>query len=311
MRWVIIGSSGYIGSALCRYLIDRGLPVLSLSRRNVGPAGSEHHQIAEYTESGFRGLFAPGDKIVYAAGLASISECRRKPDLADWLNCQLPAALLKLANGAGADSFLYFSSVKARKAPCGKVAGEEAGEPAADPYGLSKWRAEQLLLSCSGRVRVNVLRPAAVYGEYRRGVDENEGRGRSSHASGWGGRIKRLIGFLPIVPATGYRSVVALEELLTAVFLLEERLCNREVFIVSEPAYYDLAAISSAVSGRRIKSSHIGGALLMLPFYILSAFGIKAAFLDVLRSELYSAERLKACLSWRPRARYGEFLRGE
>lgn len=310
MRWVIIGSSGYIGSALCRYLVDRGLPVLSLSRRAEGPAECEHQQIAEYTEAGFYGLFAPGDKVVYAAGMASIPGCRQQPELADQLNCQLPVALLKSANEAGAESFLYFSSVKAKKVPCGKIAGEEAGEPATDPYGLSKWRAEQLLLAYPGKIRVNVLRPAAVYGEYRGEAQECRKSVRDSRAFIWKTRLKCLGRFLPFVPATGYRSFVALDDLLTAIALLEERLCDGEIFIAAESAYYDLAAISSAVSGRCIKSNRLLSAFLMLPFDVLSFLGVKTAFLDVKKSELYSAERLRALVDWQPTTRYDEFLRG-
>ncbi|HEY8569049.1 NAD-dependent epimerase/dehydratase family protein [Microbulbifer sp.] len=310
MRWVIIGSSGYIGSALCRYLVDRGLPVLSLSRRSYGPAGCEHQQIAEYAEAGFYGVFAPGDKVVYAAGLASIPRCRQQPELADRLNCQLPVALLKLANEAGAESFLYFSSVKAKKVPCGKIAREEAGEPATDPYGLSKWRAEQLLLAYPGNIRVNVLRPAAVYGEYKGKGRECQINAGDRRAFFWKARLKRLGRFLPFVPATGYRSFVALDDLLTAITLLEERLCNGEVFIASEPAYYDLAAISSAVSGRRIKSNRFAAAFLLSPFSVLSFLGVKTAFLDVSRGELYSSERLRVRVGWLPRTRYDDFLRG-
>ncbi|TLM77682.1 NAD-dependent epimerase/dehydratase family protein [Microbulbifer harenosus] len=307
MRWVIIGSSGYIGSALCRYLVDRGLPVLSVSRRGEHMEGADHQQIPEYSDEWFRGLFKAGDRIVYAAGLASIPGCRQQPELADWLNCRLPVALLELANGAGAESFLYLSSVKAKKVLCGGIACEDSGQPASDPYGQSKWRAEQRLLAYPGKIRVNVLRPAAVYGEYG-GKGGVQGVHRS-RAFAWKSGLRRLSRYFPFVPATGYRSFVAIDDLLVAIALLEERACDGDIFIAAEPAYYDLAAIGSAASGRHMKSSCIMTLFIMLPFEILAALGVKAAILDAQRSELYSAARLKTRLAWQPRVRYVEFLR--
>ncbi|QKX18613.1 NAD-dependent epimerase/dehydratase family protein [Microbulbifer sp. YPW1] len=310
MRWVVIGSSGYIGSALCRYLVEDGKAVLSISRGAAGPQGCSHLQIGEFTAESFAGVFQPGDIVVYAAGMSSARDCRKNPALADTLNSQLPCALLSLADKAGADQFIYLSSVKAVCAPAGEVAGESAGQPATDPYGQSKWRAEQGLLARHCKMRVNILRPAAVYGEFSgyAGVGQPTPRKR---AFVWRNRLRRWCKLVPVVPATGYRSFVALEDLLSAIVILAGSSCNREVFIAAEPRYYNLAAISAAASGRSVKSDRLFAGLLLLPFRILSTLGVKVGVLEVARSELYSAERLKSRLNWRPDGRYSQFLRGK
>ncbi|MCK7597094.1 NAD-dependent epimerase/dehydratase family protein [Microbulbifer sp. CAU 1566] len=326
MRWVIIGSSGYIGSALCRYLVQRGESVLSISRRLAGPEGCQHLQIGQFQGPAFTQAFQAGDRVVYAAGISSIRACRKNPAQAEALNCDLPVALLPIAAAAGAESFLYLSSVKALSPPSGLVAGENDGIPALDSYGQSKWRAEQRLLSAEYPCRVNILRPAAVYGDYLPeggAVEGKVGKGSpgedtqdaSPAPSGkraflWKRRLTRWGRLLPWLPATGYRSFVALEDLLSAIILIEGGHRDGETFIAAEPGYYNLSLIGSAASGVCIKNSRLLGKILLFPFKLLSLVGIKAGVLEVERSELYSAGRLKSLLNWQPKRRYGQFLRG-
>lgn len=309
MRWVIIGSSGYIGSALCRYLVQGGHSVLSISRQSTGPNGCVHRQIKEFEITAFSELFQSGDKVVYCAGLSSVRDCRNRPGQAQALNCQLPVALCSLADEAGVDNFLYLSSVKAKRVSSGKIAGEDAGEPALDPYGASKWRAEQRLLSCSHTTRVNVLRPAAVYGEYG-GASDTHAEQYQKRAFVWKKRLKYWGSVVPLVPATGYRSFVALKDLLSAIVLVGEADCTGKVLIVAEPCYYNLRAIGAVASGRNIKSSRLLTRLILFPFKALSRLGVATGLVDVERSELYSAGRLKALLNWQAQERYSRYLRG-
>ena len=299
MRWVVIGSSGYIGSALCRSLVQAGSSVLSISRRPSAPADCEHRQVEIFDVDSFADVFEAGDIVVYAAGLSSSADCRKDLTLAEWLNCDLPVQLLELADSASAEQFLYLSSIKALRAPAGVVATEESGEPASDPYGGGKWRAEQQLLSSTCGIHVNILRPAAVYG----------GRSVSARrAMVWKSRLRAWCKLLPIVPATGYRSVVALDDLIAAIVCVAKSGSSGETFIAAEPGFHNLASIGSAASGRCVKNSQALTRFALLPFKLLSLLGIEPRLLDVARSELYSAQRLKSRLNWRPQRRYNEFL---
>ncbi|MBN8431261.1 NAD-dependent epimerase/dehydratase family protein [Microbulbifer salipaludis] len=310
MRWVIIGSSGYIGSALCRYLVKAGASVLSVSRRASGPSHCDHHQNTAFDAASFTGLFESGDIVVYAAGLASPRDCYRRPELAHRLNCALPEALLKLAEAAGVEQFLYLSSIKAVKAPEGEVITEEGGVPATDPYGASKWHAERLLLAHAGKTRVNVLRPAAVYGDCSGASADSPTTGTlpPKRAISMRSRVRAWCSLLPIVPATGYRSVVALEDLLAAIWAVGRSECRGEIFVIAEPGYYNLALIGAAASGRRVISSQLFADLLLFPFKALSICGFRTGVLDLQRSEIYSAQRLKRRLNWQPLQRYDQFL---
>ncbi|WP_226664793.1 NAD-dependent epimerase/dehydratase family protein [Microbulbifer aggregans] len=313
MRWVVIGSSGYIGSALCRYLIGAGQTVVSVSRRDSAPAGCEHFQVREFTADAIAKVFTTGDKVVYTAGVSSAAVCRKKPALAGWLNGELPSKLLERADAAGVESFLYLSSVKARCAPSGVIAGEEAGFPAQDAYGASKWRAEKLLLAQGVSCRLNIIRPAAVYG----GLAEHDGApgqeawaNSERRANKVAGLIKNLGKWLPRIPATGYRSFVCLSDLVQAILLVGESGCSREVFIVAEPEFYDAVALVKAVNGVNIRGSAGLLRLILLPFRVIRRTGFGARVLEIEKSELYSASRLKTLLNWQPQSRYQNFLRG-
>ncbi|MFI2810756.1 MULTISPECIES: NAD-dependent epimerase/dehydratase family protein [Microbulbifer] len=187
-RWVIIGGTGYIGAALCHQLAESGLPVVSVSRAPQGNpccAGNAlyTHQsisLSPGTDPGF--VFQPGDRVIYAAGLADRRQCERQPGLARWLNSDCPLILLQAADARGAESFTYLSSVKAMRPPRGVLADEGAGEPAGDAYGRSKWDGERQLLNFKAGSPLNNIRSRAVYG-----VSDGRGTAFSSR------RLTRLV----------------------------------------------------------------------------------------------------------------------
>ncbi|WP_323844648.1 NAD-dependent epimerase/dehydratase family protein [Microbulbifer magnicolonia] len=303
-RWVVIGGTGYIGEALCRRLSASGQQVLSVSRAPSGPAGCEHLSLSLSPDSNFSSLFQSGDRVVYAAGMAGRSDCERQPDLARWLNSDCPLQLLRCASVAGAESFLYLSSVKALRPPQGRVADENSGTPASDTYGHSKWLGERQLLAESTNCRVNLIRPASVYGNSG-GLAESGGK-----AGRWRGRLRLLGRLLPMLPATGRRSFVSLPDLVQAIVLLAQaEQFDRQVFIAAEPDYYDLANIVSALTGVRARGSRRLTRLLLAPLRLWRRPSLVRTLLELEQSELYSAARLRRALPWRAERRYCEFLR--
>lgn len=301
-RWVVVGGTGFIGEALCRRLQRDGHRVLSVSRSPRGPENCEHLSLTLSPDSDFSRLFEPGDRVVYAAGLAGRSDCERQPELARWLNSDCPLQLLRCADAVGVETFVYLSSVKALRPPRGVVADEATGVPAEDCYGRSKWLGERQLLAEGARCRVNIIRPASVYGHSDSAV---RSRGRAQR---WR-RLLRAAGRAPLVPASGRRSFVALDDLLRALLLVSRADCDRQVFIAAEPSYYDLAAILSAVSGARMRTSRLLTGLLLAPLRPLCRLRLARKLLELEQSELYSAARLRGAVSWRAQERFGQFLR--
>lgn len=307
-RWVVVGGTGYIGEALCQRLTSTGQRVLSVSRAPGSPVDCEHRSQSLSPGSDFSHLFQPGDRVIYAAGLASRADCERRPELARWLNSDCPLALLRCADGAGAESFTYLSSVKALRPPQGRVADEDAGTPASDAYGHSKWLGERQLLAEPGNCRVNLIRPASVYGDGFAQGRVRTGRGRAGR---WRGALRTLGRIAPLLPASGRRSFINLQDLVQAIILLAEaEHCDRQVFIAAEPSFYDLATIVSALSGTRARSSNRLALLLLAPLRPLCGLPLVRTLLELEQSELYSAARLRSALPWRAEGRYSQFLRG-
>lgn len=301
-RWVVIGGTGYIGGALVRCLLAAGERVLSVSRAPTGPAGCEHLSLNFTPGSDFSRLFLPDDKIIYAAGLSVRKHCEQNPTAARWLNSDCPVRLLRAASAAGAETFVYLSSVKALHPPANRLADEESGVPAKDAYGHSKWLGERQLLAEPVRCRVCVLRPAAVYG--------GDGAAGSGRAQGVRGLMRIWGRFLPILPASGRRSFISLPDLVSAIRLAAAAPeCDRQVYIAAEPRFYDIPAIARA-AGARARGSRTLTRLLLAPLRPLHGLPSVRQWLEIEQSELYSAARLRSALPWRAAGRYSQFLRG-
>lgn len=304
-RWVVFGGTGYIGSALCMQLVAQGESVISVSRAKSGPDGCDHRTLDLGEVADFDTFLRPGDHVVYAAGLASRKACERSPELAKRLNGECPLAVLRVAEAAAAGSFTYLSSVKALTPPAGVIACESTGQPATDAYGHSKWCAEQHLLSTRGTCRVNVIRPAVVYGDARCGVQAGNSAGKV-HS------LLRLLGrSLTVLPSSGRRTMVHIDDLVAAILAVAgNSLCDRQVYIAAEPHFYDVGSIASALSGRQIRTSRRLTRWLLSPLRPLASLPAARRLLEVERCELYSAARLRAALHWRAHARYSDYLRG-
>lgn len=161
------------------------------------------------------------------------------------------------------------------------------------------------MLSEQSRCRVNLIRPAAVYG-VDEGIAEVGGK-----AGRWRGRLHLLGRLAPILPASGRRSFIHLGDLVRAIILLAQaEQCDREVFIAAEPNYYDLANIIQALTGARARTSRRLTSLLLAPARPLRRLSIVRTLLELEQSELYSAARLRRALPWRAEERYSQFLRG-
>ncbi|WP_346836732.1 NAD(P)-dependent oxidoreductase [Microbulbifer sp. SAOS-129_SWC] len=302
-RWVVIGGTGYIGEALCLRLLADGQQVLSVSRAPRSPSGCEHFSLSLSPGGDYSSLFQSGDRVIYAAGLASRAECTRHPVQAQWLNSDCPLELLRAADVAGAESFTYLSSVKALRPPRGVLANEDSGEPATDSYGRSKWLGERQLLGGRWSCRVNVIRPASVYGE---AGGRAKSAGRAQRWRNLLGSLGRLSRFLP---ASGLRSFVHVGDLVEAICLLGQSAgCDRQVYIAAEPHFYDLASIASALSGAQVRGSRGLTRLLLTPLRPLRRLAAVRSLLELEQSELYSAARLRAALSWQAKTRYSRYL---
>ncbi|WDZ51153.1 NAD-dependent epimerase/dehydratase family protein [Acinetobacter vivianii] len=171
MRVLITGSNGFLGKFLCQYLSGKDYFVIAHTRT---PQIFSHSNIVNINFDLNENLAAYDLKgiqtVIHCAGRAHVmNETATSPlDAYRRINVEGTLNLAKKAVQSGVKRFIYLSSIK--------VNGEEATQQKPftaddsintdDPYGLSKYEAEQALkqLAKETGLEVVIIRPVLIYG---------------------------------------------------------------------------------------------------------------------------------------------------
>ena len=172
----VTGASGFVGRALCMALSNKGLNVLGTLR---SPKLSESELIAgvEYVLVGDVGAqtdwattLSGVGCVIHTAARAHLFDANNVDALATYraINVEGTRRLAEQAEAYGVKRLVYLSSIKVNGERTFKGVGFTATDFAKpeDPYGISKWEAEQVLLEVAARNRLEVviIRPPLVYG---------------------------------------------------------------------------------------------------------------------------------------------------
>lgn len=182
-RVLVTGASGFVGRVLCQRLQADGNTVIGVTRGAVDVARQVVPQVTEWRQADFgqpasidwAELLRGSDSIVHLAARVHVMH-EQTPSVEEAyqvINCESTVQLARAAAQAELKRFVFISSVKAR----GEFSDNGSPETAADdsrnrasasedPYGRSKWEAEQALLELqkSANLRLVILRPPLVYG---------------------------------------------------------------------------------------------------------------------------------------------------
>lgn len=170
MNYLVTGSSGFVGRAMCEYLFSRGLSAIPSSRF---PGLLPNDGLVLDFESNKHGIaktLMNVDVVIHVAGRAHVMHDRSSDPLKSFrlANVCLTKRLAELSVTAGVRRFVFISSIK--------VNGESANLEAPfspydvpnpqDPYAFSKAEAESVLLGISrqNEMEVVIVRPPLVYG---------------------------------------------------------------------------------------------------------------------------------------------------
>ncbi len=168
---LITGSNGFLGKFLCSYLSEQGYFVIAHTRH---PQRFSHPLIENINfdlnenleEFNFKGVEA----VIHCAGRAHVMNETETSPIAAYrrINVEGTLNLAKIAAQSGVKRFIYLSSIK--------VNGDEATQQKPftaddlihtdDPYGLSKYEAEQALMKLAEEtsLEVVIIRPVLIYG---------------------------------------------------------------------------------------------------------------------------------------------------
>ncbi len=155
MKVLVTGSSGFIGKNLIKALNDYGFITIEVNRAVAGspfPVDFNNYHAEAWLH------------------LAGKSQDVNKPDLTDeylQANVELSKKVFNgFLNDPVAQTFIYFSSVKAAASTVEGRLTEDFEQDISSPYGLSKKMAEQALLAAElpHDKKLIILRPAMVYG---------------------------------------------------------------------------------------------------------------------------------------------------
>lgn len=156
IKYMITGSSGFVGRNLSRYLNERGLDFETISLRETG-----------WRKRTFNG----GTAVVHLAGKAHDTSNTSSHQEYFEVNLELTKEVFDEFLRSDCEDFFYFSSVKAVADSVDGVLFEDVlGEPLT-PYGKSKLEAENMLLAedLPAGKRLFIIRPCMIHGPGNKG----------------------------------------------------------------------------------------------------------------------------------------------
>ena len=156
MKVQITGASGFVGQNLLNYLNEHGFETQSLSLRS---------------EAWKNQVSLKSDALIHLAGKAH--DTKNTSEAADYfkINTELTKQLFDIFLQSEIRDFIYFSSVKAAADDVDAILDETDIPNPKTPYGISKLKAEEYILSqkLPESKRVFVIRPCMIHGPGNKG----------------------------------------------------------------------------------------------------------------------------------------------
>jgi UDP-glucose 4-epimerase len=301
MKILITGASGFIGRALFCFTGIQGAEVSAVLRRPVDDFPGVKQLIVpdlvafDDWQRHLNGI----DVVVHCAGLA-----HTKADKEAYyaVNTDVTRLLAESCERAGVKRFIFLSSLKVlgeRTVGRKKFQNDSPANPV-DPYGKSKWLAEQQLLGLHNRSQLDVviIRLPLVYG-----VNVKANFQRLMH-------VARLPLPLPFAGVVNRRDIVSLENLCDVIeCCLTHPAAAGKTLMVSDGQPYSLADLLDRVrrvTGRRRWLFNVPLPLLRLAFALTGRRDMAGRLFGDLEVDISETQRL---LDWQPKYTLEDTLR--
>jgi nucleoside-diphosphate-sugar epimerase len=171
-RLMVTGANGFVGRALCAEASARGIEVLGAIRHQGQlPVGVESIAVGDIdVNTDWQNVLVGCDVVIHLAARVHVMQEYSEDPLAEFrrINVAGTERLARSAAAAGVKRLVYVSSVKVNgeETALGRVYAEQDAPGPQDPYGISKWEAEQALhrVAKETGLEVVIVRPPLVYG---------------------------------------------------------------------------------------------------------------------------------------------------
>lgn len=171
MNVLVTGASGFIGSALVsRLTAEDGYAAVGMVRKPDGDVFAPNWVVEDI--SGLQdpqGMLSGFDAVVHCAARVHVLRDKETDPLAEFRRVNVAGTLnlARQAASAGIGRFVFISSLKVNGESSKAVPFDPFQEPhPSDPYGISKWEAEQGLQKIAREtgMEIVIIRPPLVYG---------------------------------------------------------------------------------------------------------------------------------------------------
>lgn len=230
MTVAITGATGFVGSALSSKLIALGVKVIPIVRRTSGlPGEIVTGDLGERSAASCQRALSGCDAVVHLAARVHVMHDDDADPLSKFRKANVDGTLClaREAAAAGVRRFVFISSIKVNGETTllGRPFTADQTPAPSDPYGISKWEAEQRLrpLATETGMEVVIIRPVLVYGP---GVKAN-----FLHLMQW---LHKGIP-LPFGAIHNKRSLVALDNLVDLIVTcIDHPKAANQTFLVSD-----------------------------------------------------------------------------
>jgi nucleoside-diphosphate-sugar epimerase len=232
VKILVTGASGFVGGALCTRLVEQGMTVIGAVRRlplDKEVIGVDYRIVPDMSsETNWSGVFTEVDVVVHCAARVHVMQDTSDDPILAFrkVNVEGTVRLARQAVDKGLKRFIFISSLKVNGEFTEDIPfqADDIPEPT-DPYGLSKWEAEQALreIAAETALEVVIIRPPLVYGQ---GVRANFLRLMQAIKLGLP---------LPLGAIKNFRSLVALDNLVDLIAnCLDHPAATNQTFLVSD-----------------------------------------------------------------------------
>ena len=278
-KYLITGSTGFIGSRLVKCLDDLNYDILVVSRN---PQSKYKSIICDLQNDEFPESILSGIDIVFHDS----PNKKKYENIYDKVNFDATIRLAKSSILNNVKKFVFISSVKAGGSSIqGQLMNENVESTPEGMYGKSKRKAELELIKIAQKssMMISIIRPALVYGPDVKG---NLGKMISGINAGW----------FPPLPETGNsRSMIHVDDLVLAIlFIANSKKTNREIFIATDGEFYSSRKIYEIISFSLNKSIPTWSVpKFIFDLAALTSLNIRYKINKIMGDEMYSSKKLQ------------------